>query len=323
MNIRHSSFDTRHSRGFTLIELLIVIGIILILIGILLPTVNQVRVAAQTANTRQMLARIEAGIQSYYSDFQSYPGPFPNAGLKPFFAGPYVIGGQNMSGVTTAVTSTENLYLALAGGLQITINAGPPPTVATSLYNPTLALNLNGAANLNPAALKRYQAYISLDSFETTLNVENAAFPGPAAGQWTPATATNLTPDTIVPEIVDKYSRPAPILYMRATRGEATMLNETAAFAPTAQYHTRQVTHTYAGTVRNGTNAMDTAWTTWVGTDYPAAGTLTAGLEAYFGNSALSAAAATPYKKDEFILISAGPDGKYGTRDDVTNFRQN
>jgi len=30
----------------------------------------------------------------------------------------------------------------------------------------------------------------------------------------------------------------------------------------------------------------------------------------------------TPYKKEEYILISAGYDGRYGTRDDVFNFKK-
>ncbi|MBU0641310.1 MAG: hypothetical protein KKB50_20825 [Planctomycetes bacterium] len=29
---------------------------------------------------------------------------------------------------------------------------------------------------------------------------------------------------------------------------------------------------------------------------------------------------AVPYRKDSFILLSAGRDGAYGTEDDVTNF---
>ncbi len=316
---RQSAIAKRQSRAFTLIELLVVIGIILILIGILLPVVNQVRVAAQTTNTRQMIARIEAGIQAYYSDFQSYPGPFLNQQLVPFqTTAPRIneldSGSPQLN--VGPVTSTENLYLGLAGGLSY--------NGAVFEYSDTLAGNLNGPGNLNVAKQKRYQAYITLDATETTLKVENEGLPGTTTGPnglWVPASA-GITGDTIVPEILDKYARPAPVLYLRAVKGAPGMLNPGATYDAGSQYQTRMLTDAYVGTVRyNSTTAMDAPWSNWVGSEFPASGTLGAGLPAYLGNPSVSSAVATPHKKDEFILISAGPDGKYGTRDDVTNFR--
>jgi prepilin-type N-terminal cleavage/methylation domain-containing protein len=317
IDIRQSVIGNRQWRpkAFTLIELLIVIGIILILISILVPTANQVRVAAQSANTRQMIARIEAGIQSYYSDFQAYPGPFTNAELKPFGTGNHVIGTITITGLTGRVTSSENLYLGLSGGLSFNGTAFS--------YSETLARNQNGPANLNAANLKRYNAYMSADpTTETTLGVSNEALPGPGAGHWTPATG-DLVGDTVVPEFLDKYSRPAPILYLRATRGAVGFLNDTATFNSGVQYNIRALTHTYAGSQRySSSKAITTAWdNAWVDDDFKGSGTLSDGHEAYFGNSAASASADVPAKKDEFLLISAGPDGVYGTRDDITNFR--
>src|SRR5438105_8250831 len=65
--------------GFTLIELLVVIGIIAVLIAILIPVVGRVRLAAQTANTTNQMHRISAAIQTYYHDFNAYPGALPNS----------------------------------------------------------------------------------------------------------------------------------------------------------------------------------------------------------------------------------------------------
>ena len=57
--------------GFTLVEMLTVIGIIVLLVSILLPVVSAVRTKAQTAATAAFLQRIGAGVQSYYSDFNT------------------------------------------------------------------------------------------------------------------------------------------------------------------------------------------------------------------------------------------------------------
>src|SRR5688500_11671252 len=65
-------------RGFTLVELLVVIGIIVLLVGILLPVVHGVRKSAYAAASGQQIARLNAAIQAYYGDHKAYPGPLSN-----------------------------------------------------------------------------------------------------------------------------------------------------------------------------------------------------------------------------------------------------
>lgn len=276
--------------GFTLIELLIVIGIILILIGILLPTVGRVREAAQTASTRQMLARIEAGIQTYYNDFQSYPGPFANGQLLPGTATTAING---FAPTPANVTSSENLMLALAGGLKITVNASNQVTAFA--YDAALLDPATGPANLNPAALKRFKPYISIESADTTLKTTPRFFPTNAAG-------LGGSSDTVVPEFLDKYPSPMPILYLRAMRGNTGIIASN-----------NNVQYNFGHLAPYGFTSIDAA--------YPANATADGSITrsyAYFGNPAI---ANMPLQKDAFMLISAGPDGRYGTLDDVVNFR--
>ncbi len=292
IDIRQSAIGNRQSRAFTLVEMLLVIGIILILISILVPTVTRVRIAAQTASTRQMFSRIEAGISQYYTDFQAYPGPFANTQVGTA-AGITTWTIDGATGGTTNLTSTENMVLGVVGGLRVT--AGPAlQAVFTSTSMPT------GPASLNTVNPKKYPGYVNVEAVETTAVVAPRFFPGNTKG-------LGGSSDTIVPEIMDKFSNPMPILYLRANRGST-------GFVSTATNNTVQ--YNFGHLAPYGFTTINT-------TDFQAHandGSL-AGSYRYFGNTAVSGV--VPYMKDTYILISAGADGKYGTNDDITNFRSN
>lgn len=65
----------RNRAGFTLVEMLAVIGIIVLLVGILLPTIMSARRNAEKNAVRMELHTIALALDAYKADFKDYPRP--------------------------------------------------------------------------------------------------------------------------------------------------------------------------------------------------------------------------------------------------------
>jgi prepilin-type N-terminal cleavage/methylation domain-containing protein len=72
MRTSPNNFSPRH-RGFTIIELMIVIGIIVLLMAILLPSLGKMYDSAHKAKAMSQLTAIHEGLNAYYQQFNIYP----------------------------------------------------------------------------------------------------------------------------------------------------------------------------------------------------------------------------------------------------------
>jgi prepilin-type N-terminal cleavage/methylation domain-containing protein len=363
--------------GFTLLELLIVIGIIGVLVGILIPVVGKVRTAARTASTTALLSQLGAACDRYYSDFHSYPGPFSNnqiyndnsvasygtvdpTGSALVFSNgaSQTIGkpatfptGYNATAVNfSQVTMSENLVLALLGGLNLDSTASPPKLI----YDPSSVGN--GPMSLNTASPKRYAPYIESNDLSWT---NDSA--GLKTGSFSDgAGAAN---DSVIPEFVDRYSDPLPILYLRAKVGASTNTVPTA-YTSTDNPVITDNKQTASGIFREGQYDISqiigyTKTSIGVGKSLSTSAYYINGAQPssppppplYHGLSTVNPPTAvsgqknptnqnlryqypydcypyflndvnthSPKGKDAYIIISAGPDRVYGTSDDITSF---
>jgi type II secretory pathway pseudopilin PulG len=294
-----------HCGGFTILELLVVIGIIVILVGILIPVVSHVRQSARVADSKNQISVIQNAIERYYGDFQAYPGPLPNdmVGLAP----PATL--VNVTPQTGGViTGTENLVLGLCGGLYN--NAG------AITFDPTRCKQSQGPASLNANQPRTYSAYIDGKTLSEGAYKDDA---GPAA-------------DTNIPEFLDRFSNPLPVLYLRANVGTMGVISATNG---TAQYDLNDImgyTNTLIGVGKTPNTSMYTSGVAPTpiahGLNAATAGTILSpkGSAGYFYPYDAYAYFQSPNQagqaraKDGYILISAGADRIYGTEDDITTF---
>lgn len=336
----HPSGPTVKRHAFTLVELLVSIAILALLIGLVVKGVSKFRKAAWATDTQNELMTIANAIQEYYSTFHAYPGPIHNNVLSSSDT-PIAPGFNTATAATgydttnpAVVTGSENLVLGLYGGLRY--------DTATSkvVYDPSYVGQ--GPMSLNSFSPKKYTAFMS-DAKLLSWRDDTA---GKTGHYKDDAAAAN---DSVIPELVDRFPQGMPILFLRAsagaqstgttaadngvityqsaTRGGQYQLEQIAAYTRTNIGEQRQLaagrsyvptspSYAHGLSSVNFSASLDKSNS---GYQYP--------FDAfpYLLNSTLSSTTSTPpvevaRKKDEYILVSPGPDRIYGTEDDITNF---
>jgi hypothetical protein len=216
------------------------------------------------------------------------------------------------------ITSSENLVLGLLGALS---PPNPPPNALYSGFPPK-----HDVVGLNPLKPTSYH-YIDFIPEELSLPtgfayaVRTGTMTGAGqlntdvtvSGGANVPTAETVGGDSSIPEFMDRIPEYMPIIYLRANvgvpagAGYTGIASLTITPANPAQYDVTQLSFYGFNKVSSVDYPIPTL-------PAPGATGPDAPWVAYFNNPNLSG---QPRGKDGFILISAGADRLYGTKDDI------
>lgn len=341
---------SRRRLGFTLVELLTVVAIIMLLIGILIPTLSRAREHAKATATKAILKGVGDGLEMFRNENpeecrggDGYPSSAmrddPTEPNEQWIFGAqwlvrYLIGKPDLTLIDKTVfgyvprRNVPRAVLALGG---------------TQFFEEEYWYDIDNTSNPH-APLQRVGPYLPLENvmMEMPENLEGA----PDASGY-PSEVSALTFQT--PVILDKFDY--PILYYSANtrlykkmKGSAPVAGyDDAAQDPAASgiyAHTDNALFTGIAGDSPTMNPWDFAGIGPAGHKLVEFGTWTNGLpddpaefdlpeNTYtFPNYILNKdmfestnhTGVVPNRPDSFLLITPGPDGIFGNGDDVTNY---
>lgn len=302
----------RSTRAFTITELLVVVGIIVLLIGLLLPALGKVRQKARITQTSSTLEEFAKACDAFNQQFGYYPGIVPE----------YILEND------PKITAAENAILHLSGGavrgdeLPIWVNG----TQYTALSDIEAALG-GEIVSFNAPDGSSFEVLIDAQTVGEGPFVQGKRYPpfyAPKGSEL--ASAQGIVRDlgsspeqelAFIPSCLDAWG--TPILYARRIRSNGPLAgaadhNATGNYEAGAQFsfpvHQNLLTsdglgllrqeQPYTGTegsILGTTNQMDNALNFAQIIRTPAIGA---------AREPLSGA-----PRGEYIVISAGPDGVF------------
>jgi type II secretory pathway pseudopilin PulG len=310
--------------GFTIIELLTVMSIIIILMSLLLPGLNALRRYASEVKQRNQLRGIDGALEFYYAEWQTYPdsGQFDkSASLLPYCGAMKLceaLVGQDMFGFHPKSkfyqTGTTD-GAAATGVLEV---GGTNNDLYPYRNEPAIADNIKLLSRK-----ERKNLYLTLESSNATRIGDIYSDAAILLGGYTPPDAKTL------PVLCDVYGintnmvtgKPVgmPILYYKADIKKYSHDFSTAVID--LMYNHQLTDNIY--------NFMDNDDIVQMGIPSQALvnhpmryGQVAPEGPAIFYQKTLNENMSTPvpWRSETYILLSAGYDGLYGTKDDIYDF---
>ena len=339
----HPTPDTRHTRypspAFSLVELMVVIGIISLLIAIALPAFAKAREAARKATTSGTINAISTGIEQFRTD-EKFGGQYPQSNLFMDKSGYMPLFSPHLAPGDLCIAGGASLVVwALAGAdLQ-----GTPGFRDLNHIDPEAGANLAGFApwaddtHHDPPGLYAMNGSQAVQPRSSFVDVSKLKFPKNVSTSREARFHIPSSPDDQWLEslcFLDAFDQ--PILYYRASPGRAWPVSD--------QRPEDVVTTPGNAGVYNINDNRNIAYIN-SGLDFGAG---TGHFKSAVAGSPLGAPTAARVANEEpprgsffwtlynpsatvwathnpetYILLSPGPDGLFGTPDDIGNFPAN
>lgn len=305
--------------GLTLVEILVVVGIIAILTGMLLPAVSMVKKTAREAKQRVQFTAIDLALATFKNDYGALPPSDHYTWLGDTDAIENSSGAQKLA---EALLGWDLLGFHPDSGWRADGMNRWPYRVGTTthpegtyfLYDRTIEREMD----------KRKSRYLDLD----TANAVRLGVTGNQDGLFDLSRAgVPLAPDTFV--LSDVFGKGKDVTLLDGTRQKSGLPVLYYRADPSAKireeiYNSRDNDHLVVAKEQIDLADKGTAPIAPAGGRFwnPLAGPVSTFYDYITDWRASTTTFQVPHKPDSYLLISAGNDGRYGTDDDITNFKR-
>ena len=292
--------------GFTLVELLVVIGIIALLMAISMPVLRSVRISSKVTMDTAGISSMGIAIEAFNSDIGYYP-PSNTLPMNVSYDLIRASGDPGADDLTQRDTGAHRLFEALCGLDTLGYEKNGHYETAETLTN---------IDDGTPVAFDRFGTIAETKRWGPYLELKNSNF-GPVSKAYNEGSGygTENSNNVFLSNINKKTAR--PVLYYRANK-QSRVIAGYDTFGIYKYDDNRLLTQDYLGGNNYHPDFDDDAGDLEDFMRYLWDPTTGFGVD---DDAKYISAAARPYNKDTYILINAGPDGLYGTNDDITNYK--